>query len=92
MKEKIDSKIRKFKSKESAVRKKIIGEIALDILILLLLKLPFDLIRDFGYDRSLKLRTDYYDIWNNGIFIVYIIVLIGAFIYFVKYINKKYDL
>ena len=84
--------IENYKKKDANIKKKIKMDLIIDLIIIIFLKAPFDLVRDFGYDKSAQLRTDYYYIWNNAILAIYIIALIIVIIFFVRKIRKKYGL
>lgn len=82
-----------FKNKDSKMRNKMIVELIYIVLILALIKLPFDLIRDIGYDYLKILTTNHVIevLWNLGFLALYTITLICAFILFIKNFNKKYN-
>lgn len=84
---------RAFKNKDSKMRNKMIVELIYIVLILALIKLPFDLVRDIGYDYLKILTTNHVIeiLWNLGFLTLYTITFICAFILFIKNFNKKYN-
>ncbi len=72
------------------------GKMVLDILYMVILvvfiKVPFDLVRDVGYDYIELLSTNnvYYKLWNLLFLIIYTIVLICTLIVLIKNFIKKY--
>ncbi len=81
-----------FKNKDSKVRSKMIVEIIYIVVILLLLKIPFDLVRDIGYDYLELLSTNslYYNLWNIAFLILYTITIFCTFIVLIRNFNNKY--
>ena len=81
-----------FKNKDSKVKRKMIVEIIYIVLVLLLLKIPFDLIRDVGYDYIDLLSTNntYYVLWNVLFLVLYTIVIFCTFIVLIRNFNNKY--
>ena len=81
-----------FKNKDSKVRSKMITEIVYIVVILLLLKIPFDLVRDLGYDYLELLSTNnlYYNLWNILFLILYTITIFCTFIVLIRNFNNKY--
>ena len=82
-----------FKNKDSKTKGKMITEIIYIAIILLLLKIPFDLIRDIGYDYIELLSTNnlYYNLWNIAFLILYTITIFCTFIVLIKNFNAKYN-
>ena len=81
-----------FKNKDSKVKRKMIIEIIYIVLILLLLKIPFDLVRDVGYDYIDLLSTNntYYVLWNVLFLVLYTITIFCTFIVLIRNFNNKY--
>ena len=81
-----------FKNKDSKVKGKMIVEIIYIVLILLLLKIPFDLVRDVGYDYIALLSTNniYYVLWNALFLVLYTITIFCTFIVLIRNFNNKY--
>ena len=81
-----------FKSKKSDVKGKMIRDIVIMVLLLVLLKIPFDFVRDIGFDYIDALTTNntFYTIWNLAFLILYTIVFICTFIVLVRNFNNKY--
>ena len=81
-----------FKNKDSKVKKKMIIEIIYIVLVLLLLKIPFDLVRDVGYDYIDLLSTNntYYILWNVLFLVLYTITIFCTFIVLIRNFNNKY--
>ena len=81
-----------FKNKDSKVKRKMIVEIIYIVLVLLLLKIPFDLVRDVGYDYIDLLSTNntYYVLWNVLFLVLYTITIFCTFIVLIRNFNNKY--
>ena len=81
-----------FKNKDSKVKRKMIIEIIYIVLVLLLLKIPFDLVRDVGYDYIDLLSTNntYYVLWNVLFLVLYTITIFCTFIVLIRNFNNKY--
>ena len=81
-----------FQGIDKQTRKKMIIDIICMVLILLLVKIPFNLVRDIGYDyiEILSKNTLLYNLWNLLFLILYTITFLCAFILFIKNINTKY--
>ncbi len=81
-----------FVGKDSKTKKKMIWEIVYTILILILLKLPFDLVRDIGYNYIEILTTNHLfeKIWELAFLLMYTITFICAFIVLIRNFNQKY--
>lgn len=82
-----------FANKDAKIRKKMIWEIIYTVLILILLKLPFDLIRDIGYNYIEILTTNHLleNIWEFVFLLMYTITFICAFIVLIRNFNQKYQ-
>lgn len=81
-----------FKNKDKKIKNSMIIDIVFDILLLILLKIPFDLVRDLGYEYFdiLALNETYYILYNLGCLLLYTVVLICTTIVVIKYFNNKY--
>lgn len=81
-----------FKNKDSKTRRQMIIELVYIVLILALIKLPFDLIRDIGYDYLNILTTNNLldTLWNLVFLILYTLTFVCTFIILIKNFNKKY--
>lgn len=81
-----------IKSKDSQTRKKMIFELIYIVLILSLIKLPFDFIRDIGYNYLDILGANHTIdlIWQLIFLVLYTITLIICLIMFIKNFNNKY--
>lgn len=81
-----------FKNKDKKIKKNMIMDIIYFILLLILLKIPFDLVRDIGYDYIEMLSTNntFYVLWNLAFLILYTITLICVTIVLIRNFNNKY--
>lgn len=81
-----------FKNKDSATKRKMIIEIIYIVILLILIKVPFDLVRDIGYDYIELLSTNnlYYTLWNLIFLLLYTGTIICTFIVLIKNFNNKY--
>ena len=81
-----------FKNKSNKTKSKMIGEIIYIILFLLLLKIPFDLVENIGYDYIdlLSINNFYYFLWDAFFLILYIITFFCTFIVLIRNFNNKY--
>lgn len=75
------------------IRKSLIIDVVVNVLIILLLKLPFDFVRDLGYDYLDALSSNQllYSLWNILFLIVYTVVLVFLVIFTIRRINNKYN-
>ena len=89
----INEYINIFKNKDMKVTSKMILELLFDLLIVLLIKIPFDLIKNIGYDFIKVLSTNnlYDKLWNYGFLILYIITAICTLIIFLRNFKNKYQ-
>lgn len=73
-------------------KKQMIIEIIYTIVLLILLKIPFNLIRDVGYEYIDIFSSNllFTKIWNILFVILYTITIISGFITFIKNFVKKY--
>lgn len=81
-----------FKNKDKDTKKRMIIDIIYFVLLLLLMKIPFDLIRDIGYEyielisnNSILITT-----WNLVFLLLYTITIICVAIVLIRNFNKKY--
>ena len=67
-------------------------EIVYIVLLLILMKIPFDLVRDIGYEYIELLTTNslFYTLWNFAFLLLYTITLICSVIVLIRNFNKKY--
>ena len=81
-----------FKNKDGKVKKQMIIEIIYTLLLLILIKVPFDLVRDIGYDYIKILSTNdiYYNIWNLAFLVLYTITMICVFVALLRNFINKY--
>lgn len=81
-----------IKNKDSKVKGKMLIEVFYIIILLILIKIPFNLVRDLGYDFIPNLLTNnlYYKLWNTAFFIIYIITFICTLILSITNFNNKY--
>ena len=77
-----------FKNKDSNTKKKMIVDIIYMVLIVILIKVPFDLIRDVGYDYIDVLTPN--SIWRLLFLVLYTIVMVSTLILLIRNFNKKY--
>lgn len=88
----INDFINVFNNKDNKTKGKMLLEIIYIIILLILIKIPFNLVRDLGYDFIPKLLTNdlYYNLWNASFLILYIITIICTLILLIKNFNNKY--
>ena len=69
-----------------------IRDILIMVLLLVLLKIPFDFVRDLGFDYISVLTTNntLYTIWNLVFLVLYTIVFICTLIVLMRNFNTKY--
>ena len=81
-----------FKNKDKTIKRKMIIDIIYLVLLIILVKIPFDLVRDIGYEYIEMLSTNnlYYTLWNLAFLILYTITAICTFIVLVRNFNNKY--
>ena len=92
MKENINDFWNQIKNKDKNVKANMLGETITNLLILIFLKVPFDLVRDYGYDKYPILYTKYYYTWNTIFIMLYAIGLFLMAYYMIKRFLKKYDI
>lgn len=81
-----------FKNKDKATKRNMIIDIVYFVILLILIKIPFDLVRDIGYEYIEMLSTNntFYTLWNLAFLVLYTITIICTFIVLVKNFNNKY--
>ncbi len=81
-----------FKSKEKATKKKMVIEILYIVVLLILIKVPFNLVRDIGFDYIEILSTNSLinTLWNLIFLIIYTITIICTFVVSIRIFNNKY--
>ncbi len=82
-----------FKGKDKKTTRKMILELIYILLIVVLLKIPFDLVNDIGYEyiEILSTKQLYYNLWNIGFLILYTITFIATAIVLLRNFNEKYN-
>ena len=81
-----------FKEKDKTTKKNMIIDIVYFVILLLLIKIPFDLVRDIGYEylEMLSINNTLYTLWNLAFLLIYTITLICTAIVLIKNYNSKY--
>lgn len=81
-----------FKNKDKKTKNKMYLEIVYIVLLLILMKIPFDLVRDIGYEYIELITTNslFYTLWNFAFLLLYTITLICSVIALIRNFNKKY--
>lgn len=81
-----------FKTKDKNTKKNIIIDVIYFILLIILIKIPFNLVRDVGYEYIELLTTSntLYTIWNIVFLILYTVTLICTTLVLLKSFNNKY--
>lgn len=81
-----------FKNKDKNIKKKMYIEIFYIIILIVLMKIPIDLVRDIGYEYIEMLSSEliYYNLWNLAFLIIYTVIVICALIIFIRNFNSKY--
>lgn len=81
-----------FRNKDKVTKKNMVIDIIFFILILILIKIPFDLVRDIGYEYIELISTNntLYTLWNLAFLLIYTITLICVAIVLIKNFNNKY--
>lgn len=82
-----------FKNKDSKIKRKMIIDIIYMVLIIILFKIPFDLVRDIGYEYIEMLSTNnvLYTLWHLAFLLLYTISMICTLIALIKNFNNKYN-
>ena len=85
--------IKGFKNKDKDLKIKMLIDLLLMLIILFLLKAPFDLVRDIGYEyiEIISNNNIISTLWNLLILIGYTITLIFSFIKLIKNYSAKYN-
>jgi len=81
-----------FSKKEKRIKRNIIIDFVYLIILIVLTKIPFDLVRDIGleYIEIINNNTSFIAIWNLIFLIFYTIIAICIFIALIKNIVNKY--
>lgn len=82
-----------FYEKEKGTKGKMILEVVYIVILLVLLKIPFDLVRDIGLDYIMLMttKTIYSNLWSFILLILYTITIICTFLVLIRNFNKKYS-
>ncbi len=82
-----------FYNKDKGIRNKMILDLLYMIILLVLVKVPFDLVRDIGLDyiEIITTKTLYYNIWSLIFLILYTITIICTFLVLIRNFNNKYS-
>ena len=82
-----------YKNKDKYTKKKIVIDIIYYIIILLFLKIPFDFVRDIGYEYIEMLTTNnaLFTVWNLVFLLLYTITLICTALVLIRNFNNKYS-
>lgn len=82
-----------FYNKDKKVRNKMIWELLYIVILLVLIKIPFDLVRDIGLDYIEIITTKelYYNLWSLLFLILYTITIICSFLVLIRNFNQKYN-
>ena len=81
-----------FKNKEKNIKKKMIIEIIYIVLLLILIKIPFNLVSDIGYEYITLITSNEIVtvIWDIIFLLLYTIIVICSGILLLKNFNEKY--
>ncbi len=84
--------IETFRGRDKKIRNRMIVEIVYMLLIVILLKIPFDLVNDIGYDYiDLLIQNSLYStLWNLAFLVLYTITAICTLIILIRNFNSKY--
>jgi len=82
-----------IKNKSLNIKRKMIFDLLTLILIVVLIKIPFDLVRDIGYEYIEILTTSnfFYTLWDLLFLVLYTITLICSLISLIRNFNNKYN-
>lgn len=82
-----------FEKNSKEIKRKMFIEVIYMILLVILLKIPFDLVRDIGYDYIKILSTNglIYTLWQLLFLILYTITGCCTIIVLIRNFNKKYN-
>ena len=89
----INDFIEVFNNKDSKIKGKMVVDILYMVILIILMKIPFNLVRDIGYDYIPNLLTNnsYYNLWHIVFLILYIITAICTLIVLIRNFNNKYN-
>jgi len=81
-----------FKDRDKEIKNKMVIEIIYIIILLIFMKIPFDLVRDIGYEYIEILSNNqlYFSLWSLAFLLIYTVVIICAFVVLARNFNKKY--
>lgn len=72
-------------------KNKIIIELVYTIIIILLVKVPIDFVKELGFDNIKLLENSvYYNLWNILFLIIYLVIIICIILLMFNKINNKY--
>lgn len=82
-----------IKNKSTVIKRKMVFDLISLILTVILIKIPFDLVRDIGYEYIEIFTTSnfLYTVWNLMFLILYTITLICSLIALIRNFNNKYN-
>lgn len=82
-----------FYNKDKNLKNKMILDLIYMVILLVLIKVPFDLVRDIGLDyiEIITTKTLYFNIWSLAFLILYTITILCTFVVLIRNFNKKYD-
>lgn len=81
-----------FKNKTGDTKRKMIIDIIYIVILSVLIKVPFDLVRDIGYEyiELLSSNGTVFTLWRLAFLLLYTIVLLCTIIILIRSFNKKY--
>ena len=82
-----------FNNKDGKTKGKMLVELLYMVILIILMKIPFNLVRDLGYDYipNLISNNSYYHLWDAVCLIIYIITSICTLIVLIRNFNNKYN-
>ena len=82
-----------FKNKEKSVKRNMILDIIYLVLIIIFIKVPFELVKDIGYEYIEVITTNelFFTIWNLVFLLLYTLTALATFIILVRNYNNKYS-
>ncbi len=82
-----------FKNKDKKTKRNMYINIIYIILLLILMKIPFDFVRDLGYDylKVLLTKTIYYNLWYILFLLLYTVTMVCTFIVLLRNFNSKFN-
>jgi len=91
--EELNNFFNSFRNKDKETKRKMVIDIVYLVLLIILLKIPFDLVRDIGYEYIEMLSTNnlFYTLWNLAFLLIYTITIICVFVVLVRNFNNKYN-